>query len=373
MVQDRTNIDEANQQTFEEQAIPEDENKGSDSEQETWQEEEQLIPEPIPTINIKAIGDVMLARGVAFYAQGDYTVPFKETADLLRNSDITFANLECSLSDRGEKLTHKGVWLRAEPKAVEGIRYAGIDVVNIGNNHILDYNEPALLDTIEILEKNYIKHIGAGVNLSDARKPAIVEVKNRTVGFLGYSDLYQYGFGIPGTNKLRFFEAKEDVSGIAPLKYEMIKEDIHALRGKVDILAVSLHWGVEDSHYITQEQREMAHNIIDDGADMILGHHPHVLQGIEIYKGKPIIYSMGNFVFDQNKKPNNESMLVDMEFEGDKLSRLEVIPLQIIGQKQTIRAKDEDAAHILGYLQKLCDELDTKARITEEGTLVFEL
>ncbi len=153
----------------------------------------------------------------------------------------------------------------------------------------------------------------------------------------------------------------------------MIKEDIHALRGKVDILAVSLHWGVEDSHYITQEQREMAHNIIDDGADMILGHHPHVLQGIEIYKGKPIIYSMGNFVFDQNKKPNNESMLVDMEFEGDKLSRLEVIPLQIIGQKQTIRAKDEDAAHILGYLQKLCDELDTKARITEEGTLVFEL
>lgn len=323
-------------------------------------------------INVKAIGDVMLARGVAYHTKGDYTLPFKETATFLKDADITFANLECTLSTKGEKLVNKGIWLRAEPKAVEGLKYIDADIVNIANNHILDYNDPAMFETMEMLEKHDIKHIGTGKNIDEARKPAIMEVRNVEVGFLAYTDLYQYGFGIPGTNKLRYFEAKENIAGVAPLKYELIREDIQKLRDQVDLVAVSLHWGVEDSHHVPPEQRELAHKMIEDGADMILGHHPHVLQGIEIYKGKPIIYSMGNFIFDQNHKANNESMIVDMDFQNGKVSRLEVIPLQIVGKKQTVFAKRQEAAHIMGYLRELSQQLDAEVEI-KENKLVFDV
>jgi poly-gamma-glutamate synthesis protein (capsule biosynthesis protein) len=290
-------------------------------------------------------------------------LPFRETAEFLKDADITFANLECTLSTKGEKLINKGIWLRAEPKAVEGLKYADIDIVNIANNHILDYNDPAMLETIEVLEQNNIRHIGAGKNIDDARKPSIIEVQGVRVGFLAYSDMYQYGFGIPGKKELRYFEAKSDKGGIAPLKYEYIKQDIQKLRNQVDLLAVSLHWGVEDSHHVPHEQRELAHKIMDDGVDIILGHHPHELQGIEIYKGKPIVYSMGNFIFDQNHKDNNESMIVDVDFVNGEVVRLEVIPLQIVAKKQTVFAKGQDAEHIMEYLKDLSQQLNTKAEI----------
>ncbi|WHH56886.1 CapA family protein [Petroclostridium sp. X23] len=342
--------------------------------------------EPDKIINIKAIGDIMLGRGVAYHTKGDYTLPFKETAEFLKSADITFSNVEFVLSERGQKLEGK-INLRGEPKSVEGLKFAGIDIVSIANNHMMDYNELGLLDTMETLSRNNIKYAGAGKNLMDARTPAIIEVKGVKVGFLAYSDFAHYGFwDSPKKNRMRFFEAKDDVSGVAPLKhqddkngnavkYEIdpIVEDIQKLKEQVDLVAVSFHWGVENSHNVPSLQRELAHSIIDAGADMILGHHPHVLQGIEIYKGKPVIYSMGNFIFDQNEKANNESMMVDMDFTNGKLSRLEMLPLQIIAKKQTVFAKDEDAARIMGYVKKLSQQqMDTNA-VEKENKLIFDI
>ncbi|MGE4282366.1 MAG: CapA family protein [Clostridia bacterium] len=337
-------------------------------------------------INIKAIGDIMLGRGVAYHTKADYTMPFKQTAEFLRSGDITFANMEFTLSDRGQKLEGK-INLRAEPKAVEGVNYAGIDVVNIANNHIMDYNEVALIDTMEILNQNNIKYIGAGKNLTDARNPAIIEVKGVKVGFLAYSDFAHYGFwDSPEKKNICYFWAKENSSGVAPLthqddkngnpvKYETgpIIEDIKKLRNQVDLIAVSFHWGVENSHNVPSLQRELGQDIIDAGADMILGHHPHVLQGIEIYKGKPIIYSMGNFIFDQNERPNNEGMVVDMDFTDGKLSRLEVSPLQVVAKKETVFAKGDAAARIMGYIKKLSEEqMNTMAQVND-GKLIFDI
>ncbi len=337
--------------------------------------EELTFEEPIQqpnTVNIKAIGDVMLGRGVGGRLNGDYIYPFLKVRDILQSADITFANLESSISTRGEKLIEKGYWLRAHPKAVEGIKYAGLDIVNIANNHILDFTEIAMMDTIEILDSNNIKHIGAGANLSEARTPIVFEVNKIKIGFLGYSDFYQYGFGKPRGKGYRYFEAKEDISGVAPLKFELIEEDIKKLREEVDLIVISLHWGIEESHHVPEDQRELAHSIMDAGADMILGHHPHQLQGIEIYNGKAIVYSMGNFIFDQNDKENNETMIVDVDFTDGKITKLEVIPLKIRGKTQTVLAEGKDATHILGYLHKFSEKLDTKATI-EDNRLIYKI
>lgn len=334
--------------------------------------EVEVIENKPQKINIKAVGDIMLGRNVAPRLNGDYTYPFHEVAEFLGSADITFANLETTLSTRGERLIGKGVWLRAEPKAVKGIKYAGVDIVNIANNHILDYNEIAMIDTVDTLEKNDLFHIGAGMNLNEARKPAILEVDGMKVGFLGYTDLYQYGYGVKGQKALRYLEAKENVSGVAPLKYDLIQEDVRKLRNDVDILVVSLHWGIEESHKVPPEQREFAHNILNDGADVILGHHPHQLQGIEMYNGKPIVYSMGNFIFDQNDKENNETVIVDMDFTDGRLSRFEIVPCKIVGKKRTVYAKGEDAAHILGYMRKFAEKLNTETEI-KDGKLLFKI
>ena len=326
----------------------------------------------VPTINIKAVGDVMLGRGVGGRLNEDYISPFKEVAPFLNSADITFANLECSISDRGQALIGKGVWLRAQPKAIEGLLYAGFNIINIANNHILDYNEIAMFDTIDILDEHGIKHMGAGKNLEVARKPAILGVEGVTVGFVGYTDLYQYGYGVPGQRALKFVEAKENEAGVAPLKLDMIKEDVKSLRDKVDIVIVSLHWGIEDSQQVPQTQREFAYEVIDAGADMILGHHPHRLQGIEFYDGKPIVYSMGNFLFDQNDKENNESMIVDIDFTDGKVSRFEIIPCLIANKTQTVYATGEDAAHIVGYMQRFSQKLDTPSIIEGEKLIFYK-
>ena len=323
-------------------------------------------------VNIRAVGDIMLGRGVGGRIQGDYIYPFKKVGDFLKDADITFANLEMSISNRGQKLIGKGVWLQADPKSVEGLKYIGLDVANIANNHILDFNDIAMFDTIDILDENNILHIGAGARLKEARQPAVVTIEGVRVGFLGYTDLYQYGYGVPGQEALRYLEAKEDAAGVAPLKYDLIKEDVEALREDVDILVVSLHWGTEESFVVSPEQRTLAHKILDDGADLILGHHPHQLQGIEIYNQKPIVYSMGNFIFDQNDKENNETVIVDVDFTDGKLSRFEVVPCKIVGKKQTVFAGEEDGTHILGYLKAFSEELDT-ALVIEDGKLIYKV
>lgn len=329
-------------------------------EEEDPSETEDYKAEYDRVVNIKAIGDVMLGRGVAMRLNGDFIKPFIETADFLNSADITFANLECSISSRGTRLIGKGYWLQAPYEALEGVLYAGIDIVNIANNHILDFNEIAMTDTIEALQQNNIKYIGAGANLNEARQSVVFDIEGTKVGFLGYSDFYQYGYGIPGQKELRYLEATDNISGIAPLKFDLIEQDIINLRESVDYLIISLHWGVEESHHVPEEQREFAYKILDAGADAILGHHPHQLQGIEIYNGKPIIYSMGNFIFDQNDKENNETVIIDMDIKNDKVIRLEAIPAVIKGKTQTIFAKDNEAEHILTYMKKLSEQLGTE-------------
>jgi len=324
-------------------------------------------------IYFKAVGDIMLGRGVEYHLnnQGrDYTFPFREVVDVLKSGDIVFGNLEVPMTDSEHGLDPSGKYvIKSSKKAVESIKYAGFNVLNLANNHIMDYYEKGLLDTIDALEEYEIMYFGAGKNISEARKPAILTVKGIKIAFLGYTDMAEYVYkGDPMIS----FVAGEDKSGVAPRKYDLIKEDMEKIRDTVDLLVISLHWGVENSFEVTGEQREFAYKLIDDGADVILGHHPHRFQGVEIYKNKPIIYSLGNFIFDQNDKLNQESFIVDMVFTGNKLSSLELLPIRVIDKTHVTMPKGQSAMEMLNRELELCGKLGSRCAIVDDK-IVFNI
>lgn len=323
-----------------------------------------------PVLRFIAVGDIMLGRGVGMRLQkyGSYERAFNDVSSVLKQGDVVFANLESPLTKSTHSLDSKGkIVLKAKPEAVSALTSAGFNLVSIANNHMMDYYETGLFDTMSILNANHILFAGSGKNIDEARKPAIIEKNGLKIGLLAYSDMGELIFA--GDPYLKY-SAEKDKSGISPRKYEAVREDVLKLRGRVDLLAVSLHWGVEDSFKVTDEQREFAHKLIDDGVDLILGHHPHQFQGIEIYKGKPIFYSMGNFLFDQNESENMESFIIDMKYKGKELTDLSAIPVRILDKSYVEIQTGTNAANIISRQTELCRELGSPPEVINDR-LVF--
>ncbi|MFZ5987404.1 MAG: CapA family protein [Bacillota bacterium] len=330
-------------------------------------------------LKIVAVGDILLGRGVGSRVKKenrDFTYPFLEVADILKKGDVVFGNLEEPITSSTRSLTgirQGGKYvLKNDIEAMDGIIYAGFNLFSLANNHILDYYEQGLFDTMAILDKHGIAYSGAGKNMEEARKPAIIEKKGLKIGLLSYTDMAEVVY--KGNPPLKFIAGK-DKTGVAPRPIEFndfIKTDINKLRDKVDILIVSLHWGQEDSFDVLSSQKEFAHKLIDNGVDIILGHHPHQFQGIEIYNGKPIFYSLGNFIFDQNDPENQESFIITMNYKDKKLTSIEGIPVRTIDKKQVVPQKGEGAKAILERELNLCKELGTEFYIKDDR-LYFEL
>lgn len=266
-----------------------------------------------------AVGDVMLGRYIAkVMATRGNDYPFQQITATLHNGDIVFGNLEAVISADGvtPAFPEKPYNFHATKQASQALKKAGFTVLNLANNHAMDYGPAALAETHRLLNENGIVSFGAGTAINEARQPAILVKNGVRFGFLGY-----------GVAHARAVYAAKNHGGITPVVMDSIRKDIRELRNKVDVLIVSLHWGMEYSMAPAQKQREEAHQIIDWGADLILGHHPHVMQGIEIYKGKVIAYSLGNFVFDQKGNWTDRSFLLACKFQGKALSSAEIIPL----------------------------------------------
>ena len=323
-----------------------------------------------PELRFMAVGDIMLGRGVGMRLQkaGNYEKAFENITSVLSQGDIVFANLETPLTTSTHGLDSKGkIVLKGKPEAVGALTSAGFNLVSLSNNHMMDYYEKGLFDTMSLLDANNILHSGSGNNLEEARKPAIIEKNGLKIGLLAYTDMAELIFaGDPYLS----FAADSEKSGLVPRKYETIREDVMKLRSQVDLLAVSLHWGVEESFTIPPEQVEFAHNLIDDGVDIILGHHPHQFQGMEVYKGKPILYSMGNFLFDQNDPENMESFIIDMKYKGTELSEFSAIPVRILDKSYVEIQTGEKAVNILERQAELCRKLGTDS-ITDNDRLVL--
>ncbi|MEK7514875.1 MAG: CapA family protein [Patescibacteria group bacterium] len=234
------------------------------------------------------VGDIMLSRsvGIRMAKENDYTFPFLHAAAFLQDADITFANLENPVSTRGKNVGSIYSF-RADPKTIEGLLFAGFDVVSIANNHLWDYGREAFLDTLSHLTQAGIDFVGGGNNIAEAERPVIRDVHGTRVAFLAYTEFLQSAV------------ARETSAGISRWDPERMAAAIASAKQANDIVVVSLHWGEEYKTQHNQQQETIAKAAIDAGADLVIGHHPHVVQEVERYKEGWIAYSLGNFIFDQ--------------------------------------------------------------------------
>ena len=288
--------------------------------------------------------------------------PFRRIAEVLRNADIAFANLETPLSDRAR---HRGAF-RTPTAFADGLRWAGIDVVATANNHALDADGQGLLDTREALWRAGVGSVGTGRDLEDARRPFVIESKGIRVALLGYAVAVNGGpEGFAGP----------DYPGVVPLDPAIIKEDIGRIRDQVDYVAVSFHWAIEDSQDTHLAARLFAHQVIDAGADLIIGHHPHVPRGVEIYKGKVIFYSLGNLVFGHNHTYWMDNTLGRLTLTAERIVKVEVLPIAGRGNdlSQPYVLTGDPANTLLEDVRARSLELDTFMEIRGEvGVIVPE-
>lgn len=257
------------------------------------------------------VGDMMLTRGVENSVKknfgGDYNKLFENLPEI-KEADILFGNLEGDVSDVGNNVGSKYSF-RMDPSVLLSIKNAGFDILSFANNHVGDWNMEAFKDTLKRLDENNILKIGAGINFNEVSAPVIIEKNGVNFGFLGFSDV--------GPN---WIQAKTDSAGILLASDPNMGDIIKNAKTKCDVLIVSFHWGEEYKLIHNSHQEKIAHSAIDNGADLVIGHHPHVMEDIEEYKGKPIVYSLGNFIFDQYfSEDTMRGMLFSATFEDKNL------------------------------------------------------
>ncbi len=308
---------------------------------------------PVQTLRFAAVGDVMLGGSAApEMAKLGYAHPFAEVSDVLHSAQIVFANLEGPLTDVGEAEIDKRYVFRSPPaKVAPALAAAGINVVSLANNHILDYGVEGLKNTLAALAAVGIRHAGAGMDLQQARQPAIMEAGGHTVALLAYSLTFPESFW-----------AGVERPGAAFGHERYVRADVARARERADIVVVSFHWGREATMELRDYQPRLAHAAIDAGAAVVLGHHPHILQGIERYKHGIIFYSLGNFAFGSYSRLAQRSAIAELYFEDAKLTQVRLIPLNVNNVEvvfQPRRLSAHDAEEVIGQLRRLSAPLNT--------------
>lgn len=282
----------------------------------------QEIKQVKPDITLGFAGDIMLARGVKTKVETNFNGDFSQLfvkLEMIKNFDIFFANLEGPVSDKGADRRNLYSF-RFDPKVLPILTNAGIDIVSFANNHIGDWGRAAFDDSLTRLKENNLAFTGAGASLAEATTPTILTVRDAKICFLGASDV--------GPDNLA---ATETTSGILLAADPDFPSYIKNARASCDTLIVSVHWGVEYNPH-TKRQAEFAHTWIDAGADMIIGHHPHVAQDEEVYNGKFIIYSLGNFIFDQYfSKETMQGKMIGVTLDGEtkRLKKYDVYTISL--------------------------------------------
>ncbi|MFH1036504.1 MAG: CapA family protein, partial [Patescibacteria group bacterium] len=280
-----------------------------------------LFQNPTTTATVILVGDIMLDRGVEAEMEnnGDWKWPFLEITDELKKADIVFGNLEGPISDMGTKVGSIYSF-RADPKTIEGLTFAGFDILSVANNHALDYGRDALEDTFLRLRQANIDYVGGGNTLAEADSPISKEVDGTKIAFLAYTNLCSESWNAT--------EKNSGINCIAEDDLETVKQKIRDTKNNADVLIVSLHSGGEYTQTLTALQTDFARSAIDAGADMVVEGHSHVVQKNEAYKDKYIFYSLGNFVFDQNfSEETMQGQMLKILIENKKIK--EIIPIKI--------------------------------------------
>lgn len=301
-------------------------------------------------IVINAVGDIMLAGSATpTFKRLGYDYPFAATEAELKKGDITVGNLEAPLARGGIEYLGKRFRFRAPPQSAAALRRAGFSLVTLANNHMMDFGAPALLETLHHLDKSGILYAGAGLSLAAARQRALFEVRGGKVAFLAYS------MTLPTE-----FYATSVRPGTAPGYPGHFKRDISRAKKEADYVVVSFHWGTEGATSPSPGQVAAARAAVDAGADVVLGHHPHVLQGIERYKKGIILYSLGNFAFGSFSRTSAgviARITLDNGVKGVELVPLNVRNSEVRFQPRPLMGREGEA--VIAHLNRISREMGT--------------
>ena len=304
-------------------------------------------------ITIGLAGDVMLGRLVnEEINKHGYAYPWGDMIDELRTNDLNLVNLETTLT-KSNKQVIKVFNFKADPNKVKTLKEGNIGAVNLANNHILDFSSEGLKETIDVLDKAHIQHVGAGPNAAAAKEPAIIEIKGSKIGIIGYTDnepTWKAGAHKAGTNYILVGQI------------DQVKTDIKNLRDKVDLLILSIHWGPNMREEPNRRFVDFAHELINAGVDIIHGHSAHVIQGIEIYKNKVILYDTGDFVDDYMVGPelrNDYTFLFRIVAQKSKIKELSLVPA-LIKNMQVNHAPTVDREIMEERIKNLSRQFGTK-------------
>lgn len=314
-------------------------------------------------ITIGFTGDVMLGRLVneKISQVRDYAYPWGNMLEYLKKTNLNIINLETTLTT-SQNPVPKVFNFKADPDKVQSLLEGSIDIVSLANNHSKDFGDDGLLETISVLDRAGIKHVGAGINGDYARKAVITTVNGLRIGILGYTDNepgWIAGPTSPGTNYI-------EVGDIA-----RIQEDIQSLKGKVDIIIATLHWGPNKRERPSQEFIDFAHQMVDAGVDIIHGHSAHIFQGIEVYNRGLILYDTGDFVDDYaiySDIRNDLSFFFIVEIQNKQIRLVKLIPV-VIKNMQVNKAQKKDAQQAIDRMKDVCKQFNTETEIGIDGEL----
>jgi poly-gamma-glutamate capsule biosynthesis protein CapA/YwtB (metallophosphatase superfamily) len=282
-----------------------------------------------PLTTVTFVGDIMLGRGVAAANPRDPVAPLRAMRGLLGSSDLTVGNLESTLSTAGQP--HQGDdSFAADPRVLPAMARLGFDALSLANNHTGDYGTAALVRTVAAFRGSGVSSFGAGRDLRAAARPVVLEEHGTRFGFLGFNAIGETpraSRARPGALSVRM------PPRTGPLNQgdlARVLSEVRRLDHRVDVVTVMPHWGTQYTHAVGPTQRRVARRLVDAGADLVVGGHPHWVQGVERYRGAVIAYSLGNFVFDMDFMDETmEGVALTATFRGDELRAVELTPYRM--------------------------------------------
>jgi poly-gamma-glutamate capsule biosynthesis protein CapA/YwtB (metallophosphatase superfamily) len=317
------------------------------------------------------LGDVMLGRLVNERLRlAPPAFPWGDTLPLLAQADARFANLECVLADGGEPQPGKVFHFRSDLKNVATLTAAGINAVSLANNHVLDYGADAFRETLPALDRSGILHAGAGPDRDAARRPAITNLGHTAVAFIAFTDNqpdWEAGPRRPGV----YYVPVDADDGRCRELLALVRRT----KATAGLLVVSAHWGGNWGSEVPPSHRDLGRSLVDAGADVVFGHSAHIFRGVEIYRGRPLVYSAGDFVDDYAvdlEERNDESFIFVVETAADVPARVRLFPTIIAGFQARLAGKS--SRRIAERMQRLSAQLGTQSRWHEDtGTLEIQV
>ncbi len=304
---------------------------------------------PVLTTNkwsFLAVGDIMLSRMVDYKMKENpdllYDYPYSDIKDLI-DADINFANLETPLMD-GNPVPSGTMSFRADLENASSLKKAGFNLLSLANNHTGNMGRTGFLETFRVLENENINFIGAGINIEESYAGKIIDVSGLKIGFLAYTDdMFTHVSQKPGV----------DSPGSSSMQDSDLEKDIENIKNRgAEYIIISMHSGHEYHDVPNWYQEAFAREAIDFGADLIIGHHPHVVQTVEKYNDKYIFYSLGNFIFDQMwSKETKQGLIVKFYFDEFNIEKIKLVPVMIENYSKPRVADIEESKIILDRLQ----------------------